>query len=99
MRLENKTCVITAAANGIGKATALAFAENGARVIATDISAEALKFGMLEKGEFDAFSKFFWDGLAVEFAELWLVVEGLELGRAAGHVEVDDAFCFWGVVA
>ncbi len=42
MRLENKTCVITAAANGIGKATALAFAENGARVIATDISAEAL---------------------------------------------------------
>ena len=42
MRLENKTCVITAAGAGIGKATALAFAENGARVIATDINEEAL---------------------------------------------------------
>ena len=42
MRLENKKCVITAAGAGIGKATALAFAENGARVIATDIDEEAL---------------------------------------------------------
>ena len=42
MRLKNKVCAITAAANGIGKATALAFAENGARVIATDVDAEAL---------------------------------------------------------
>lgn len=43
MRLENKTCLITAAANGIGKSTALAFAENGARVIATDVDADALR--------------------------------------------------------
>jgi 2-keto-3-deoxy-L-fuconate dehydrogenase len=42
MRLQNKTCLITAAANGIGKATAMAFAENGAKVIATDIDQEAL---------------------------------------------------------
>jgi 2-keto-3-deoxy-L-fuconate dehydrogenase len=42
MRLENKTCVITAAGAGIGKATALAFAENGAQVIATDINEESL---------------------------------------------------------
>lgn len=42
MRLENKICVVTAAAAGIGKATALAFAENGAKVIATDIDSEAL---------------------------------------------------------
>lgn len=47
---------------------------------------------MLEKGEFDALGEFLWDGLAVEFAELWFVVEGLELGRATCHVEVDDAF-------
>lgn len=37
MRLANKTCVITAAAQGIGRATALAFAQQGANVIATDI--------------------------------------------------------------
>ena len=41
-RLENKTCLVTAAGNGIGKATAIAFAENGAKVIATDIDADAL---------------------------------------------------------
>ena len=42
MRLENKTCLITAAGAGIGKATALAFAEAGAKVIATDVNEDAL---------------------------------------------------------
>lgn len=41
-RLENKTAIITAAAQGIGKATALMWAENGANVIATDINETAL---------------------------------------------------------
>jgi 2-keto-3-deoxy-L-fuconate dehydrogenase len=41
-RLEGKTALITAAAQGIGRATALAFAREGARVIATDIDAGAL---------------------------------------------------------
>lgn len=43
MRLLNKTCVITAAAQGIGKATALAFAKEGAQVIATDINDDLLE--------------------------------------------------------
>ena len=43
MRLINKTCVITAAAQGIGRATALSFAEQGAKVIATDINLELLE--------------------------------------------------------
>lgn len=37
-RLSGKTALITAAGQGIGRATALAFAREGARVIATDIS-------------------------------------------------------------
>ena len=38
MRLKGKTALVTAAGAGIGRATALAFAEQGAHVIATDIS-------------------------------------------------------------
>ncbi len=41
-RLEGKTVVITAAAQGIGRASALAFAAAGARVVATDINEKAL---------------------------------------------------------
>ncbi|KKB13127.1 oxidoreductase [Devosia geojensis] len=40
--LAGKTCLITAAAQGIGRASALAFARAGGRVIATDINAEKL---------------------------------------------------------
>ena len=42
-RLRNKTALVTAAAQGIGKATALAFAHQGAQVIATDINQDALE--------------------------------------------------------
>ena len=42
MRLEGKTALVTAAGQGIGQATALAFAREGARVLATDINAAAL---------------------------------------------------------
>jgi 2-keto-3-deoxy-L-fuconate dehydrogenase len=41
-RLENKTILITAAAQGIGRATAEKFAGEGAKVIATDINMEVL---------------------------------------------------------
>lgn len=41
-RLEGKTVLVTAAAQGIGRATALAMATEGARVLATDINTELL---------------------------------------------------------
>lgn len=41
-RLCGKHCLVTAAGAGIGRASALAFAREGATVLATDISAEAL---------------------------------------------------------
>lgn len=43
MRLAGKTAFITAAGAGIGRATALAFHAEGARVLATDIDMAALK--------------------------------------------------------
>ena len=43
MRLKNKNIIVTAAAQGIGKATALSFANEGANVIATDINLDILE--------------------------------------------------------
>ncbi|MFO1119672.1 MAG: SDR family oxidoreductase [Rhodospirillales bacterium] len=43
MRMSGKTAVITAAAQGIGRAAALALAREGAEVVATDINADKLK--------------------------------------------------------
>ena len=43
MRLKNKNIVVTAAAQGIGRATAINFANEGALVIATDINEEKLR--------------------------------------------------------
>jgi 2-keto-3-deoxy-L-fuconate dehydrogenase len=42
-RLGSKRCLVTAAGAGIGRATALAFAREGANVLATDIDAAALE--------------------------------------------------------
>ena len=43
MRLRNKNIIVTAAAQGIGRDTAIAFANEGANVIATDINEDKLR--------------------------------------------------------
>ncbi len=42
MRLKDKVSIITGAGNGIGRATALKFAQEGARVVACDVNQAAL---------------------------------------------------------
>lgn len=52
-RLSGKTCLVTAAGQGIGHASALAMQKEGARVFATDVNEEALT-GLSAAG-FEAF--------------------------------------------
>jgi 2-keto-3-deoxy-L-fuconate dehydrogenase len=75
-RLKGKVAVCTAAGAGIGQATAIAFAREGARVIATDVNEEALAAlepaGVAERVKLDVL-----DGQAVE-----------ALARRLGSVDV-----------
>ncbi|PNS08715.1 SDR family oxidoreductase [Solilutibacter silvestris] len=50
MRLKGKRALVTAAGQGIGRATALAFVREGAQVIAADINEEALAALAAEAG-------------------------------------------------
>ena len=52
-RLDGKVAVLTAAAAGIGRATAKAFADEGARVVATDIDLDGLAALDAEKRKLD----------------------------------------------
>jgi len=58
-RLLNKVAIVTGAAGGMGKAMALLFAREGAKVLATDIQEEKLKSWRAEAVS---------EGLAIEYA-------------------------------
>lgn len=55
-RFENKVCIVTGASSGIGKATALSFANEGAKVVVSDINEEAgnLVVDEIKKGKQEA---------------------------------------------
>ena len=43
MKLQNKVAIVTGAGSGMGKAIALLFAKEGAKVVVSDINLETLK--------------------------------------------------------
>lgn len=75
-RLTGKRTLVTAAAQGIGRATALAFAEEGARVMAVDINEE--KLAKLQGSD------------GIETRRLDLTDSG-QIGRLAGELGAVDA--------
>ena len=65
-RLEGKNIVVTAAGQGIGKATAIAFCNEGANVFATDINEETLNTLKKEYPKIDVFKLDSTDKTSVE---------------------------------
>jgi 2-dehydro-3-deoxy-L-fuconate 4-dehydrogenase len=69
-RLKGKVALVTAAGQGIGRAIAVAFAAEGARVIATDLDSDKLKgLDGAERRELDVRSTEAVDMLAKEVAD------------------------------
>jgi len=52
MRLKNKVCIITGAARGIGKATAIKFTQNGAKVVICDLDDSVVQTSVMELSEY-----------------------------------------------
>jgi 2-keto-3-deoxy-L-fuconate dehydrogenase len=80
-RLSGKTAFVTAAGQGIGRATALAFAREGARVIASDLNATPLESLKSEAA-----------GLALEVRQLDVTDAAAIIGSAAAVGPVDVLF-------
>uniref|UniRef100_A0A3P9NWH8 Dehydrogenase/reductase SDR family member 6 n=1 Tax=Poecilia reticulata TaxID=8081 RepID=A0A3P9NWH8_POERE len=75
-RLDGKVIVLSAAAQGIGRAAAIAFAKEGARVTATDINGEKLK-------ELDAF-----EGIKTKVVDVTKKDQVEALAKDHDHVDV-----------
>lgn len=105
MRLEGQTALITGAGSGIGRATALGFAAEGARVAVTDLHSEAAEEvaaavraqgGEAYSCELDVRLEEAWAGAVSELVERWgrldiLVANaGVSLGKGVGEMSLEE---------
>ncbi|MEP3655454.1 MAG: SDR family oxidoreductase [Litorimonas sp.] len=101
-RLQNKRCLVTGAARGIGEGIAAAFIREGAQVILSDINFEQVKQTAARLGatavHLDVADEGHWERLAQDYPEMDVVVNnagitGFETSPAAQdpeHAALDD---------
>ncbi len=100
-RLLDKVALITAAADGIGRATATRFVEEGAQVVVTDINEEGVMEVARDLGAIglrqDAGEEADWEGVMAatreRFGKLDVLVNNAGIGGSPGDIErqsVDD---------
>lgn len=94
-RLKGKTALLTAAGQGIGRAVALAFAREGARVIASDINAELLADLADESGcatvRLDVRDPAAIEALAAELGGVDVLYNGAGYVHAGSLLDCDEA--------
>ena len=90
-RLRGKTAVLTAAAAGIGRATAEAFAAEGARVIATDLDPKGLEGLAGETRKLDVRSTEAVDALAREIGPIDILFNCAGFVHHGSVLECSDA--------
>ena len=77
-RLENKRCLITGAARGIGEAIAASFLREGAQVILSDIDFDAVQQTAQKLGgtpyELDVAQESHWERAALDYPDMDVVV-------------------------
>lgn len=100
MRLQDKVCLITGGAAGIGKATAIRFAEEGARVVICDVNEEVGQAAVAEIGHGAVFYKVnvtdraevqAWvEDVVAKFGTVDVLVNNAGITRDALFVKVKD---------
>ena len=90
-RLSGKTAVLTAAAAGIGRATAEAFAQEGARVVATDINLAGMLGLMGDLRQLDVRSTQAVEALAREVGAIDILFNCAGFVHHGGALDCSDA--------